>query len=92
MTNLVTLWKNAKSDLEKAGIDSPTIDARILLLDALKINRTDLVTDPYREVTAADENKLFAYLDRRKTREPVAHIIGKKAFWKLSNSSYFIPK
>ena len=87
MTNLVTLWKNAKSELEAAGVDSPTIDARILLLDALKISRTDLLNDPYREVAKADEDKLNAFLARRKTREPVAHIIGKKAFWKLEFAS-----
>lgn len=87
MTNLVTLWKNAKSELEAAGVDSPTIDARILLLDALKISRTDLLNDPYREVAKADEDKLNTFLARRKTREPVAHIIGKKAFWKLEFAS-----
>lgn len=87
MTNLVTLWKNAKSELEAAGVDSPTIDARILLLDALKISRTDLLTDPYREVAKIDEDKLAVFIERRKTREPVAHIIGKKAFWKLEFAS-----
>lgn len=87
MTNLVTLWKNAKIFLEKVGVDSPTIDARILLLDALKIKRTDLLTDPYRKVSKEDQKKLENYLDRRATFEPVAHIVGKKAFWKLEFAS-----
>ena len=87
MANLLTLWKNSKLELEKEGLESPTIDARILLLNALNINRIDLVTDPYREAEEKAVEKLREFLERRKTREPVAHIVGKKAFWKLEFAS-----
>ncbi len=87
MTNLVTLWKNAKNRLESAGIESPTIDARILLISACEISRNDLVTDPYREIAPEKIAKLNEFLARRETREPVAHIVGKKGFWNLELKS-----
>ncbi|KAF0185912.1 MAG: release factor glutamine methyltransferase [Hyphomonadaceae bacterium] len=83
MTTLVKTWTYAKKRLEAAGIDSPTIDARILLVCALNIGRNDLITDPYREVARADIDKLNEFLARRELREPVAHIVGKKGFWNL---------
>lgn len=83
MTNLVTLWKNAKTLLEQNGIESPTIDARILLIAATNVTRNEIVTDPYREIDLKSEVNLNKMLERRIMREPVAHIIGKKAFWSL---------
>lgn len=83
MTTLVKTWTYAKKRLEGAGIDSPTIDARILLVCALGIGRNDLITDPYREVAQSDFDKLDEFLARRELREPVAHIVGKKGFWNL---------
>ncbi|KAF0110838.1 MAG: release factor glutamine methyltransferase, partial [Hyphomonadaceae bacterium] len=71
MTTLVKTWTYAKKRLEAAGIDSPTIDARILLVCALNIGRNDLITDPYREVARADIDKLNEFLARRELREPV---------------------
>lgn len=87
MTNLVTLWKNAKSRLEAGGIESPTIDARIMLLKACDVTRNEIVTDPYREISADKEALLDSFIERRLTREPVAHIVGKKAFWSLELNS-----
>ena len=42
MTNLVNLWKNAKSRLEAGGIESPTIDARIMLIKAVSYTHLDV--------------------------------------------------
>lgn len=95
MTNLVTLWKNAKIRLEKAGIESPTIDARILLIHACGVTRNDLVTDPYREMASQKIAILDSFLSRRENREPVAHIVGKKAFWNIelkSDSRALVPR
>lgn len=83
MTNLVSLWKNAKAILEKNGIESPTIDARLLLIAATGVTRNEIVTDPYREIAKEHEDALNKMIERRLKREPVAHIIGKKAFWNL---------
>lgn len=80
---LVKAWTAAKDRLKDAGIDQPSIDARLMLEVAAGVTRTEIVTDPYRELTAEQSTTLEAYLARRSRREPVSHIIGRKGFWKI---------
>lgn len=81
--NLVQAWKGARARLEEAGLQGPVIDARLLVEAAAEATRADIVTDPYRELTAAQEATLEDYLTRRIRREPVSHILGRKGFWKI---------
>ena len=81
--NLVQAWSLAKKRLEDAGITGPVIDARLLVEAAAEATRTDIVTDPYRALTAEQEDRLQDYLVRRAGREPVSHILGRKGFWKI---------
>jgi release factor glutamine methyltransferase len=80
---LVKAWTAAKDRLKAAGIDQPSIDARLMLEVAADVSRTEIVTDPYRELSAEQEATLEDYLARRARREPVSHIIGRKGFWKI---------
>ncbi|WP_369058604.1 peptide chain release factor N(5)-glutamine methyltransferase [Caulobacter sp. 73W] len=81
--NLVKAWTAAKQRLTDGGIDSPVIDARLLLEAAADATRLDIVTDPYRELTAEQVSTLDGYVERRLRREPVSHILGRKGFWKV---------
>jgi release factor glutamine methyltransferase len=83
MTTLVAAWAGARKRLEAVGIDSPAIDARILLEVAAGVSRTEIVGDPYRELTPEQTATLDDYLERRARREPVSHIVGRKGFWKI---------
>ncbi len=83
MTTLVSAWTGARKRLEAAGIDSPAIDARLLLEVAADVTRTHIVTDPHRELTPEQDATFDDYLARRERREPVSHIIGRKGFWKI---------
>lgn len=78
---LVQAWAGARKRLESAQVDSPVIDARLLLQAAAGASRTDIITDPYRALTADQEATLDAFLARREAREPVSHILGRKGFW-----------
>lgn len=80
---LVKAWTAAKERLKDAGIDQPAIDARLMLEVAADVTRTEIVTDPYRMLTAEQWATLDEYLTRRARREPVSHIIGRKGFWKI---------
>ncbi|PLR24950.1 peptide chain release factor N(5)-glutamine methyltransferase [Caulobacter zeae] len=80
---LVKAWNGAKERLKEAGIDQPAIDARLMLEVAAGVSRTDIITDPYRELSAEQLATLDEYLERRARREPVSHIIGRKGFWKI---------
>ncbi|MBU4239481.1 MAG: protein-(glutamine-N5) methyltransferase, release factor-specific, partial [Alphaproteobacteria bacterium] len=48
---LLTVWKAAQARLKGGRIDSPAIDARLLLEAAAGASRMDILTDPYRVVT-----------------------------------------
>lgn len=80
---LVKAWKSASQRLEAAGIDQPAIDARLLLEAAAEVTRTDILTDPYRELTDAQAEAMEDLVGRRERREPVSHILGRKGFWKI---------
>lgn len=80
---LLQAWQTAKARLEAAGLAGPVIDARLLVEAAADATRSDIVTDPYRLLTAEQETTLADYLARRERREPVSHILGRKGFWKI---------
>lgn len=80
---LVQAWAGARKRLEVAGVDSPVIDARLLLQGAANASRTDIVTDPYRQLSAEQAARLEDFLSRREGREPVSHILGRKGFWTI---------
>jgi release factor glutamine methyltransferase len=80
---LLTAWKSAQARLKEARIDSPSIDARLLLEVAAGVSRTDILTDPYRTLTPEQAMTLDGYIERRLKREPVSRILGRKGFWKI---------
>lgn len=66
-----------------AGIDSPELDARILVGHALALDHAALVAFGARSLTAKEEAAIAALASRRLAREPVARIVGSKEFWSL---------
>lgn len=80
---LLTVWKGAQARLKTGKIDSPSIDARLLVEAATGATRMDILTDPYRAVTPDQSATLDAYVERRLRREPVSRILGRKGFWKI---------
>ncbi len=83
MTTLVSAWTAAKVRLKAAGIDSPVIDARLLVEAAASATRVDIIADPHRALTAEQDAALEGYISRREKREPISHILRSKGFWKI---------
>jgi release factor glutamine methyltransferase len=83
VTTLVSAWNEAKRRLEKAGIESPVIDARLLVEAAAGATRADILADPRRALDDTQTEALDALVARREKREPVSHILGAKGFWKI---------
>jgi release factor glutamine methyltransferase len=80
---LLTAWKGAQARLKDGRIDSPSIDARLLLEVAAGVSRTDILTDPYRVLPDDTVAAYDAMIERRLKREPVSRILGRKGFWKI---------
>jgi len=66
--------------LEAAGVDTPRLDARLLLSHAAGLSREALLREPFR---AIDPMPYHALLARRAAREPLALILGRQEFWSL---------
>jgi release factor glutamine methyltransferase len=64
-------------------VESPTIDARLLLEAAAPVSRADILADPHRALDAEASTRLEAFVSRRERREPVSQILGRKGFWTL---------
>jgi release factor glutamine methyltransferase len=65
-------------------IESPELDARLLVGHALSLDHAALAAGGARLLRAEEENAIAALGQRRLVREPVARIIGIKEFWSLS--------
>lgn len=92
---LVSLWTDVRRRLEAAGVDTPVLDARLLLEAGAGVSRLDIVTDPRRTVSAAQVEAVDSLTKRREMREPVGHILGRKHFWTLDlavNQHVLIPR
>ncbi len=80
---LVSLWTDVRKRLEAAGVETPVIDARLLLEAGAGVSRLDIVTDPRRPVTAEQVAAVDALTKRREAREPAGYILGRQHFWTL---------
>lgn len=63
--------------------DTARLDAELLLAKVLGRDRTWLHTWPETELTAQQERQFHALIERRARGEPVAHLLGRQAFWSL---------
>lgn len=68
-------------DFRKRGLDSPRLDAELLVAHALGVDRVRLYLDFERPLVAAERAAVRALVERRRKREPVAYILGERAFY-----------
>jgi release factor glutamine methyltransferase len=73
----------ATDALTAAGVDTPRLDAELLLAEASGVDRARLAADPDAAVTPAAGRAFGEMVRRRVRREPVAYILGRKAFRNL---------
>jgi release factor glutamine methyltransferase len=66
--------------LTAAGCDTPRLDAELLLAAAMGVDRSAIVSDPGRELEPDAARRFMGYAARRREREPVAYILGRKGF------------
>ena len=68
---------------ERAGIETPRLDAEVLLSFCLGKERADLYRDLSLELDDEQINRVLVLTGRRKRREPMAYIRGWREFWSL---------
>jgi release factor glutamine methyltransferase len=83
VTSLRRAFESTRTALRAAGLDTPELDARVLVANAAGVTsgevvlRGDLALSPNAEARLADA------VARRLAREPVARILGRREFWGL---------
>jgi len=75
------LLRRAVEELRMAGVDTPALDAEVMLSRALGRSRTDLLAHP--EITPPQEliERFSDWVSRRSRREPLAYIVGEREFY-----------
>ncbi|MFO0693236.1 MAG: peptide chain release factor N(5)-glutamine methyltransferase [Polyangiales bacterium] len=68
-------------DFAARGIDSPRLDAELLVSLALGIGRVQIYLDLDRPLAPDELTRIRELVGRRRKREPVAYIVGKRDFY-----------
>jgi release factor glutamine methyltransferase len=77
------------------GLDSPELDARVLVGHALGLDHAALAAQSRRVLSSDEAHAVAALAARRLAREPVARIVGQKEFWGLPfrlNADTLLPR
>jgi len=74
---------SATDALRAAGVDSPRLDAELLLTAATGRDRAALAASPEAGVDARAAREFGAMVRRRVQREPVAYILGSRGFRRI---------
>ena len=70
--------------LERKGVDSPRLDAELLLAHALGLTRIALYTQHDRPLSEDERAAARALVERRGNREPLAYVLGEWGFRRLT--------
>jgi len=70
----------AERELAAAGVDTPRVDAELLVAHTLGLSRSQIYVDTQREVP----DTFQALLEQRRQREPLAYVLGEWGFRHLT--------
>jgi release factor glutamine methyltransferase len=70
-------------EFRRCGLETPDLDARLLLASALGLDHAALAARANQTLSPDDAAAIAALAARRLAREPVARILGMKEFWGL---------
>ena len=83
MVNVSQALKNAMEILREGGVAEPRREANSLLTFALNKNQTFLIAHDDYELSAVEETRFQAFIERRAGREPFQYITGRQEFYGL---------
>jgi release factor glutamine methyltransferase len=82
-------------DFKAQGLASARLDAELLLAHVLEVDRVRLYMDMDRPLTAAELLAMRALVVRRRKREPVAYLLGRREFYRRDfhvNQAVLVPR
>ena len=82
-------------ELQAIGIPDARLEAEVIAMNVMRMPRQDLFAHQEDEATIQHEQDIQGILDRRRTREPLAYILGYREFYGVNllvNSDVMIPR
>lgn len=73
----------AAGDFKERGLESPRLEAEVLLAHVLGVDRVRLILDAHKPLDPAELGKFREAIKRRRSGEPVAYVVGKREFYGL---------
>lgn len=92
---ILKVLDSTRAWFEKRGLESPRLDAEVLIADALGLPRVMLYAHFDRPLGEAELAQIRERVRRRGSREPVAYITRTREFWSLPlevDSNVLIPR
>src|ERR1044071_1051428 len=92
---VLEIIKRSADFLARKGVDSPRLQAELLLAHLLKMPRMKLYLNFERALSAAETDALREVVKRRGQREPLQHITGSTSFCGLEmavNRHVLVPR
>lgn len=92
---ILRVLDSSRTWFEKRGLESPRLDAEVLIADALGLQRVMLYAHFDRVLGEEELTKIRERVRRRGQREPVAYITGRREFWSMEfevGPSVLIPR
>lgn len=80
--SVAALLEEAAARLAAAGVDSPDLDAELLLRHVLGWERARLIAAPRETVSGEAEACFQALVEQRARRRPPQHLLGTQGFWR----------
>ncbi len=71
----------ATDDLRKRGLESPRLEAELLLTSVLQVDRMRLIMDAQRPLGERELGAYRALFQRRRKGEPISYILGTREFY-----------
>ncbi len=80
---ILRVLNSSRELFEKRGVDSPRLDAEVLMASALSVERVMLYARYDQPLLPAELEKIRSLVKRRANGEPVAYILGEREFYSL---------
>lgn len=87
--------RSATQTLDRAGIADAFVEAELLLGHVLGMSKTQLYTEPAKDLTLAETEHLWRLVRRRLDHEPTAYVLGHCEFYGINfyiDCHTFIPR
>ena len=81
--------------LRGINIKSSNLDCELILSKVLNKTREEILINLNKKINNEQKDKFIFYLNKRKNKNPISHILGYKFFWKYKffiNKSALIPR